>query len=183
MKNIISVLTLGLAFFYPWISFGLVGIVIIYHIYVYHSVTKKTKNIIITNRNEILNYFDNKLGHFDPMSKYVHLAYISKNSIYFLYPGSSKLFAKILVTATLVLISINIVYYLKFDENSILFFISSLTFVICSAIYSQKFEKPIWDYKNRNMRHISEILRKGLEEYPVFFYEGEWSRIQANKKM
>jgi 4-hydroxybenzoate polyprenyltransferase len=181
MKNVISIVIIVVAFFFPWIALALAAIPVAYLIYTYFYMTKRTKVIIKHYNYEILDYFEDRLGQDNPLTKYLHLSYISKNSYYFLYPASAKVFASLLSRCSVVLFIIGLMYYVKFDETTLYFGLVTVALIIASMIYSQKYQKPIWDYRNRNMPHISNNLRDGLEEYPNFFYHGEWARIQAQR--
>jgi hypothetical protein len=162
-----------LSFFFPWISLIILILGISYLTWVYSGSTKKTKKTIAKYKREIIQYFENKIG-----SSEFHYKYISENSLYFLYPASSKVFGKILISGTILLVLINIVFFFKFEYDYYLFPILSFVFALISLIISQKFERPILDYQNRNKSHISSTpLFEGVEEYPNFFYHGEWRKI------
>ncbi len=178
MKKILLFLLLVLSFFFPWISLSIIALAVFYLTWTYYSTSSHTSKIIENYRPEIISYFKQKLGN-----PYTHYNYINKNSLYFLYPSSSKTFSSLLRQILLLTVLINIVYFFKFDENNILFYIASVGLGILALYISNKFHKPISDYQSRKVsNHISPALRDGLEEYPNFFYHGEWKRIKENKK-
>tara|TARA_R110002096_G_C14609918_1_gene723333 strand:- start:1819 stop:2349 length:531 start_codon:yes stop_codon:yes gene_type:complete len=175
MKNIIALGLIILAFFYPWISLCIISIVVLYLSYVYYSTTKKSSLILSTYKNEIITYFNGIIGNGE-----FHYNYVKKSSQYFLFPGSSKIFAKLLTMSFLTLIIVVIIQFFRFDSNY-LFIGLSIPIIILAIIIGQSFEKPILDYQNRNKSHIKNTpLYTGVDAYPEFFYHGPWNQITNN---
>jgi len=173
MTNLIYLSLIVLSFFFPWISLGIILLGILYLIWQYFSSTILTSKILNKHKYVIIQYFDNKIGNGE-----FHFKYISKYSLYFLHPESSKVFGGILFKSAILLVVINIVFFFKFDHNPYIFHIISIAFLVISLRISQDFERPLLDYQNRERDHIFNTpLFIGSEEYPHFFYYGEWDKI------
>jgi len=167
------VLVIILAYFFPWIALGVIVVAVIFLVYTYYASSKKTKKLLSHFKDEIVEHFDNLIGD----GSY-HYKYISENSLYFLNPASSKLFASVLKAVSGLLVVFVISYFFRYDEGVLLYSIISILVIIYSFNFSLKFTKPATAYQIRNTSTFSEKERLGLEEYPEFFYNGEWQRIK-----
>lgn len=173
MLKLAYVLVMTLAYFFPWIALGVLGISIISLTYTYYASSKKTKKLLSYFESEIVEHFDAIIGDGD-----YHFNYISENSLYFLKPTSAKVFASVLKTIAGLLLVFVLSYFFRHSEGRLLYSITSIIFAVYSFNFSLKFTKPETAYQIRNTTTFSERERLGLEEYPEFFYHGAWERIK-----
>lgn len=162
-----------LAFFYPFISMAILIFGASFLIYIYYASSKKTKKELSYFKDEITHYFEHNIG-----DGLYHYNYVSKNSLYFLNPGASKLFKKILSNISIILIIVGIIYFFRFDNNILAFSIFCVLSAILIFNFSLKYAKPVTEYQIRNTSTFSNKARKGLEQYPEFFFHGEYARIK-----
>ncbi|HTO16625.1 MAG TPA: hypothetical protein VLZ83_12700 [Edaphocola sp.] len=162
-----------LAFFYPFISVGLLLLGVFFLVYIYYASLKKTKKEVGYFKNEIELYFENVIGDGE-----YHFNYIRNNSLYFLKPAASKLFRKVLANTSITIILIAVIYFFRFYEARLWFSIFCVISAILIYNFSLNFAKPATEYQIRNTSTFSDKQRMGLEEYPEFFYHGEYARIK-----
>jgi hypothetical protein len=162
-----------LSFFYPYTAVGILLLVIIFLVYTYYASLKKTKKEVGYFKNEIIDYFHNKIGDGE-----YHFDYIEKNSLYFLKPGTSKIFRKISSNICIVLIIIAVVYLFRFNDFKVWFSLFCAITAVLTFNFSLNYAKPMTEYQIRNTSTFSNKERMGLEEYPEFFYHGEYARIK-----
>lgn len=114
-----------LAFFYPFISITILILGAAFLIYIYYASSKKTKKELSYFKDKIMLYFEQSIG-----DGVYHYNYVKKNSLYFLNPGASKLFKKILSNISIILIIVGVIYFFRFDNYILAFSI----FCVISAI-------------------------------------------------
>lgn len=162
-----------LAFFYPFISIAILVLGASFLIYIYYASSKKTKKELSYFKDEIMLYFENNIG-----DGVYHYNYVKKNSLYFLNPGASKLFKKILSNISIILIIVGVIYFFRFDEYLLPFFVFCIISAILIFNFSLNYAKPVSEYQIRNTSTFSNKARIGLEQYPEFFFHGEYARIK-----
>lgn len=162
-----------LAFFYPFISLTLLVLGVIVIFYMYYSTSKETKIEINSFKREIVSYFDDVIG-----DGLYHFNYVKQNSMYFINPGATKFFKRMLDNISLTMIIVAVIYFFRFDEFEYWISIATIVLAVLMFYISLDFTKPITEYQIRNSSTFSNKDRKGLEEYPEFFYHGEYARIK-----
>lgn len=162
-----------LAFFYPFISIAILVLGASFLIYIYYASSKKTKKELSYFKDEITHYFEQNIS-----DGLYHYNYVSKNSLYFLNPGASKLFKKILSNISIILIIVGVIYFFRFDNYILAFSIFCVLSAILIFNFSLKYAKPVTEYQIRNTSTFSNRERMGLELYPEFFFHGEYTRIK-----
>lgn len=162
-----------LAFFYPFISLAILLLGASFLIYTYYASSKKTKKELSYFKDEITLYFEHSIG-----DGLYHYDYVRKNSLYFLNPGASKLFKKLLTNISLILVIVGVIYFFRFNDYNIAISIFCVISAILIFNFSLKYAKPVTEYQIRNTSTYSNKERMGLEEYPNFFYHGEYARIK-----
>lgn len=166
-----------LAFYFPWVSFGVIMLTIIFIILLYYYTLKKTQNKIEFHKEEIELYFEHKIG----FGNY-HYNYIKDNLLFFTQRDLTKFLSNTLQKFIYYLIIITIIYLFRFTEDKLIFSILAITLGGYAVNFSFKIEKPITDFLVRSKQTFSEKELQGEKEYPLFFdSDGEYERIRMKK--
>jgi len=162
-------LLITLALFIIWYfnnTIGIIGIalMIIYHYWIYFGSSKSSKSIIVNKKQQIVDFFKDEF----------HFAYISKHSLYYLYPGTSKLYAK---NCNAILIGCFIIGIISLVQTSWLSLIFSILFLIMTWYISGKFIKPMTDYKQASIgKSRNDAFKSNLDSYLKFF-STKWKEL------